>query len=94
MTEDIKGPPLPEIPETEDNFMVIGFGYSENMVFPYDEGIKVLAAMKSAELYYPDYSEQGECITPITTKKFRLETKIISAEQYRELRVAALLKGK
>lgn len=67
--------------------MVVHVGYSNSYVFPYEDGIKFLSALKSAETYNnSDYDHHR--IEPIND---RFEVDIIDEDRYVELKINHIL---
>lgn len=72
----------------KDNFLVIEIAYDRSILLPYDEGLKFLSCLKQAELYNEPYSKPKSIVT-FNTDYFK--TKILSRQDYEDIKVAALL---
>lgn len=76
-----------EIDKVPNSYTVINFGYGDTFIFPYDEGIKVIAAFKNAEqLDTSDY--ENKIIIPI---KDSPTMTVMSKKLYAASKMAALL---
>jgi hypothetical protein len=72
-----------------DNFYLIEFGYSQKMVLPHADGIKLMECMQTAESYFSDYGETTE-IRPLKLKDM-ITAKILSQKEYLTYKMNALL---
>lgn len=72
----------------KDNFLIIEFDYKNNVLLPYDEGIKFLGCLKQAELYQEPYGK-AKAIVPFDEATFK--TRILSRKEYEDIKVASLL---
>jgi hypothetical protein len=72
----------------KDNFLLIEFDYSKSLCLPYEEGLKFLSCLKTAELYEDRYNK-AKNIQPLSGDHFK--TKVLSRKDYEDIKVAALL---
>jgi hypothetical protein len=72
----------------KDNFLLIEFDYSKNLCLPYEEGLKFLSCLKTAELYSDNYNKP-KTIQPFSGDHFK--TRVLSRKDYEDIKVAALL---
>lgn len=72
----------------KDNLIAIKFDYNKSILLPYDDGMKLLACLKQAELLTEQYSKP-KTIGSFDSSTF--ETKIFSRKDYEDTKVAALL---
>lgn len=72
----------------KENFLAIDFDYNKSIVLPYDEGLKLVACLKNAELLDEPYSK-AKTITSFQSNYFK--TKILSRKEYEDIKIAALL---
>jgi len=75
------------IKSLELNKMQINFGYSTKLVFPYEQGLRVLEAIEYAESL-DDANYEAHKIVPFDTD---LSIKILSNQEYKNLKSNALL---
>lgn len=74
--------------QQKDNFLIIEFDYSKNILLPYDDGLKFLACLKNAELLNEQYSKP-KTIGSFDSSHFK--TRILSRKEYEDIKVASLL---
>ena len=87
---DLNEEELESVLNIEDNYIVIEIYYSNKFVFTFREGIKFLEALKTAErLDTSDY--ENHVVRPMNVK---MDITILNAEEYRELKIMALLGAK
>jgi hypothetical protein len=72
----------------KENFLLIEFDYNKSLCLPYEEGLKFLSCLKTAELYSDPYSKP-KTIQPFIGDHFK--TKVLSRKEYEDIKVAALL---
>ena len=72
----------------KDNFIAIDFDYNKSILLPYDDGLKLLACLKQAELLEEPYNKPKR-IGSFEANYFK--TKILSRKEYEDIKVAALL---
>lgn len=72
----------------KDNFIVIEFDYNKSVLLPYEDGLKFLSCLRSAELYSEPYNKP-KTIGPFDMAHFK--TRVLSRKGYEDLKVAALL---
>jgi hypothetical protein len=70
-----------------ENYLLIEFAYSGRFVFPYKDGLTVLAAMENAEKITEEYSAPKR-IKPILRDDFN--SRILSHQEYLHYKIAAL----
>ena len=70
------------------NFIMVQIGYGNNIVLPFDQGIKLVEAMQYAEVYDTPYKGIHR-IKPIPQDT--VHWKCLSAQEYEDIKVAALL---
>ena len=69
------------------NYLKIKFSYNCTMIFPYEDGIKLIEACKYAEnLNTDDYQNNY-----IDNKSINLDTTVLSREEYLDLKMKYLL---
>lgn len=71
-----------------ENFIVVQFGYSGNIVLPYSQGMKLIESLSVAELYDSPYNDIHR-IKPVDQST--IQWKCLSAEEYEDIKVSALL---
>lgn len=74
--------------KSRDNFIVIELDYSKKLILPYRDGIALLSTLASAEQLNDRYS-QPKTISPLETEA--IKTTIMSATEYEQIKIAALL---
>ena len=80
--------PIKEVDVPVDNYIVINFGYSLNLIFPHAEGMQVIAALNKAEnIEIPSYNP-GK-IKPIDVKDLSINN--LSRQSYVEYKMNNLL---
>jgi hypothetical protein len=72
----------------KDNFLVIEFDYSKSILLPYDEGLKFLGCLKTAEMFNEQYNKP-KSIEAFDSSRFK--TRILSRKEYEDIKVANLL---
>ena len=72
----------------QPNFLLIEISYNTKLVLPYEDGMKVIAALKNAELLEDSYGQRAQ-IHPIGKDAFR--TVPMAYEIYEDIKVATLL---
>lgn len=72
----------------KDNYIIINFGYDTKIVFPYKEGITVLASLVNAERLKEPYNEPHR-INPIDREE--VKSQVMSWEEYECFKIAALM---
>lgn len=83
--------PIDKLPELADNYVLIRISYGEWYVFPFETGMDFLNCFKKAERYIKgDYDNEGEHITDELS--IELDIQFLSEQQYKELKMARLLK--
>lgn len=71
-----------------EGFLIIQFGYSGNIVLPHSQGIKLMEALTAAELYDAPYNDVHR-IKPVD--QTTIQWKCLSADEYEDIKVSALL---
>lgn len=74
---------------TEENYLILSFGYSDSIVVPFSDGMKIVNALGKAETLKNNYSN-GLSIEPI---KKDFEIKLIAASEYKEAKMRYYLQG-
>ena len=74
--------------KTEENYLVVWLGYSAKLVLPHKEGILFLQSLTNAEQLHDDYGEKHH-ISGISRNV--LKTEIMSSDEYKRIKIAALL---
>jgi hypothetical protein len=72
----------------KENFLLIELDYSKSVCLPYEEGLKFLSCLKTAEMYSNEYNKP-KTIQPFDGSHFK--TRILSRKEYEDIKVAALL---
>lgn len=72
----------------KDNFLAINFDYGKSLLLPYEEGLKLLACLRQAELLMDSYGKPKQ-IRPFDSDKF--QTTVFSRKDYEDIKVAAML---
>lgn len=81
------------IKEPVENYFKITFGYSDQLVIPHKQGMMILDAIKSAEVYKENFgSDQSDQIKSIDT--MRMNVGVISRDTYAALKLETILQGK
>ena len=69
------------------NYIAININWGDKLVFPYDEGMKFITAMKYAE----EVSEDEDGFVKIIPSTMNVRTRIISRQEYIKLKSRTLL---
>ena len=71
-----------------DNYLVVETGYDSKFIFPYKEGMQIMAAFSTAEHLKEPYNEKHR-ILPLDRNALR--TYVMSGQEYERFKIAALL---
>lgn len=74
--------------KSRDNFIIIELDYSKKLILPYKDGIAFLATLASAEQLNDRY---GSPKTIVPLEADAIKTTIMSATEYEQIKIAALL---
>lgn len=84
-----KRPSIKELLTKKEGFLCISFGYSQEYVFPYKDGLKIMALWKHAEKIDTD-DLSSPVITPIRHDRTP-EIKMISQQEYLSMKMTKLM---
>lgn len=73
--------------ECKDNYMVITFGYSDEIILPYKDGVSLMSTLNKAEQLSGSYDDKR--ISPID--KSIVEARIMSRANYELHKMAVIL---
>lgn len=76
--------------ETEDNYLGIKIKFYE-LVVPYNEGVKIVAALSKAEFISDEIAWDYQKIVPIDARDYKIETRLISKIDYINMKMRHLL---
>lgn len=84
--EEAKKLVLAEKPK--ENYMIIPFGYGNQLIVPYKDGVAIIGALANAEQYEKAYSKPTT-IVPMEASSFT--PSILSKDEYQRIKLAMLL---
>jgi hypothetical protein len=86
---------FPKVEKTKPNFLVIKLSYNFNIVLPYKEGLGLLQAMESAEVFkIRNYNKNDARVLPMSyagDSSDKLEATILSHDEYMQAKLNQLL---
>jgi hypothetical protein len=74
---------------SNNNWMIVNFTWGKTLIFPWEDGLKVLNAFKQAEMLVDDYDLIKTKIEP--AKQDTITVALLPDKKYKDIKVAELL---